>query len=71
MTAESIKWTDISDTPDGWTIEAVQDGHIIGEVVWFYSGGPYYPHTFDDDGGQRYGAVSSLAAAKAKVEGAR
>lgn len=68
MTAEGIKWTDVAGAPGEWATEAVMDGRTIGEVVWFYDGGPYYPHTFAKDGDQRYGAISNLAAAKDKVE---
>jgi hypothetical protein len=37
---------------------------VVGDVEWFYDGGPYYPHTHN----RRFGAFGDLDAAKRAVE---
>lgn len=53
---------------DYWIMRLFHAGVLIGDVMWFYEAGPYYPHARAGGVYHRFGAFDTLKNAKAKVE---
>lgn len=58
----ACKW--VGDPGNFFREEYKHDDKLLGEVMWFFTGGPYYPHTLD----KRFGAFDDIDAARRKVE---